>query len=364
MSLFKSTKQNEECPQCHSPLIIKRGKQGLFLGCSNYPKCDYLKPLQQSTHVIKTLEETCPECHSLLQIKQGHFGIFIGCSNYPECAFTVSDEPQDETNITCPECRTHQLVERISRSGHHFYGCNGYPHCKFTVPTPPLEVECPQCQFPLATLKKVRNKTMYLCANKNCLHLFPTDSHHKMNNSFEQIVEKLKQNQVVAYPTEAVFGLGCNPNSEQAVRDLLSLKKRPEEKGLILVAHDKKYLAPYIDESKITEKEWRRFEADYNHAITWVFPAKDSVPSYLKGKFTTIAIRLCKVPAVEKLCEATGFALTSTSANLTTLPPCRTASEVKKQFGEDFPVLEEPTLGKQNPSEIRDIFTQHIFRQG
>lgn len=173
MSLFKYTKQNEECPQCHSPLVIKRGKQGLFLGCSSYPECDYLKSLQQTTHVIKALEEICPECHSNLQIKQGHFGIFIGCSNYPECEFTVSDEPQDETHIICPECKSHQLVERISRSGKHFYGCSHYPNCKFTVSSKPVEIECPQCQFPLATVKKIRTKAMYLCANKNCQHLFP-----------------------------------------------------------------------------------------------------------------------------------------------------------------------------------------------
>lgn len=185
-----------------------------------------------------------------------------------------------------------------------------------------------------------------------------------MNYSFVEIVEKLKQNQVVAYPTEAVFGLGCNPNSEPAVRELLKLKQRPEEKGLILVAHDKKYLLPYIDENLLNEQAWQRLEGEYDNAITWVVPAKESVPGYLKGKFSTIAVRLCKVPAVARLCEATGFALTSTSANLTTQPPCRNAEEVKQQFGDDFPVLAEPTLGKSNPSEIRDIFTQYIFRQG
>lgn len=182
--------------------------------------------------------------------------------------------------------------------------------------------------------------------------------------TFTQIVEKLKDNQVVAYPTEAVFGLGCNPNSEQAVRSLLTLKQRPESKGLILIAPHLDYFLPYIDENALSLTEWQRFSRPTDQAITWIMPAKATVPSYLTGNFNSIALRLCQVPAVAQLCEATGFALTSTSANLTGQPPCRTASEVIAQFGDDFPVLNAPTGGKENPSEIRDIFTQHIFRQG
>lgn len=182
--------------------------------------------------------------------------------------------------------------------------------------------------------------------------------------NFADIVEKLKQNQVVAYPTEAVFGLGCNPNSEAAVQALLALKQRPESKGLILIAPSRDFLRPYVDESRLSEEMWQRIEQQGDKAITWVVPAKASVPRYLRGEFETIAVRICRVPAVVALCEASGFALTSTSANLTGQPPCRTADEVIAQFGADFPVLFTETGGKTNPSEIRDIFTQHIFRQG
>lgn len=182
--------------------------------------------------------------------------------------------------------------------------------------------------------------------------------------TFNQIVEKLKQNQVVAYPTEAVFGLGCNPNSEQAVRKLLVLKSRPESKGLILIAPEWRFLQPYIDENRLSSAELQRFNQVSEKAITWIMPARNDVPSYLKGQFDSIAVRLCTIPAVVELCNATGFALTSTSANLTGSPPCRTAKEVTAQFGDDFPVLDMPTGGKSNPSEIRDIFTQQILRQG
>lgn len=182
--------------------------------------------------------------------------------------------------------------------------------------------------------------------------------------SFNQIVEKLLQNQVVAYPTEAVFGLGCNPNNKQAVCQLLALKQRPQAKGLILIAPSREFFLPYIDESRLSAADWQRFEQIQSRPISWVMPAKPEVPRYLKGQFETIALRLCQVPAVVALCQATGFALTSSSANLSGQPPCRTAQEVIAQFGHDFPVLDAQTGGQQNPSEIRDIFSQHIFRQG
>lgn len=172
MSLFKSTKQTELCPQCHSPLQLKRGKQGLFLGCSGYPQCDYLKPIHQASHIIKTLDEQCPECQSPLQLKQGHFGMFIGCSQYPDCHFTVHEEAEIEEEFDCPECQTHKLVARTGRSGKTFYGCSGFPECKFTLPTKPIKQQCPQCLGELATIKKVRGKSHFLCANRKCQHLF------------------------------------------------------------------------------------------------------------------------------------------------------------------------------------------------
>lgn len=172
MSLFKSTKHQEFCLQCNSPLQIRRGKQGLFLGCSAYPACDYLKPLQQSTHIIKNLDEQCPECSYFLQLKQGHFGIFIGCSNYPNCQFTVHEQSEEEEIADCPSCGKHKLVKRTGRSGKVFYGCKGYPECQFSLFDKPLTIHCPQCAFPLSVQKKVKGKLHYQCADKKCQHIF------------------------------------------------------------------------------------------------------------------------------------------------------------------------------------------------
>lgn len=172
MSLFKSTKHQEFCPQCHSLLQIRRGKQGLFLGCLAYPECDYLKPLQQSTHIIKNLEEQCPECTHPLQLKQGHLGIFIGCSNYPECDFIAQEQSEEEEVADCPKCHKHKLIKRTGRSGKAFYGCRGYPECQFSLFEKPLARSCPKCAFPLAVEKKVKGKLQYQCADKKCQHIF------------------------------------------------------------------------------------------------------------------------------------------------------------------------------------------------
>lgn len=182
--------------------------------------------------------------------------------------------------------------------------------------------------------------------------------------NIEHIAAALRQQQVVAYPTEAVFGLGCNPHSESAVKKLLDLKQRPIEKGLILVAPHLDFFRPFVDFSRLNAEQLARLQGQYARPTTWVVPANADTPHFLTGKFDSIAVRLCLHSAVKALCEATGFALTSTSANLSGEPPCRSADEVRSQFGADFPVLDAAVGGAQNPSEIRDLLTNQLFRQG
>jgi len=178
------------------------------------------------------------------------------------------------------------------------------------------------------------------------------------------LVETLKQQQVIAYPTEAVFGVGCDPDSEVAVNRLLTLKQRPVEKGLILIAASFEQLKPYIDDTALHEEQRETVFSCWPGPVTFVFPAKPSTPRWLTGKFDSLAVRVTDHPLVVQLCEAFGKPLVSTSANLTGLPPCRTAQEVLEQFGDAFPVLKGSTGGRQNPSEIRDALTGELFRQG
>ena len=179
-----------------------------------------------------------------------------------------------------------------------------------------------------------------------------------------QIVAALKQQQAIAYPTEAVFGVGCDPDSELAVTRLLELKQRPVEKGLILIAADFEQLKPYIDDAALTEEQRQAVFASWPGPVTFVFPALANTPKWLTGRFDSLAVRVTDHPLVKELCLAYGKPLVSTSANLTGLPPCRSAEEVQQQFGNDFPVLMGDTGGRLNPSEIRDALTGELFRQG
>lgn len=171
--LFIPTKKTSICPQCGAKLQIKQGKKGRFLGCSAYPQCDYLQPLQAQieTKVIKVLTEDCPKCGQPLVLRQGHFGMFIGCSQYPDCDFIVHDEPeQTETSkITCPECQQGLIVARRGRQGKTFYACDQFPKCKFTLASQPYALTCPRCAYPISFAKKTGG---YQCANKQCKHTF------------------------------------------------------------------------------------------------------------------------------------------------------------------------------------------------
>ncbi|ABR73717.1 hypothetical protein CBG46_03645 [Actinobacillus succinogenes] len=175
-ALFEHTKHQEFCPQCGSPLQIRQSKKALFLGCSGYPKCDYIKPLQpfSENKILKQLNETCPECGRFLQLKQGSFGMFIGCSGYPDCHFVVHDkEEATEESVPCPECKKGELVARRGRQGKTFYGCNRFPVCKYTVAGKPYAVNCPQCgSLPVMLKKQTETRRTFICLNKSCKHQF------------------------------------------------------------------------------------------------------------------------------------------------------------------------------------------------
>lgn len=186
---------------------------------------------------------------------------------------------------------------------------------------------------------------------------------NQMNN-LENIVAHLLQGDVIAYPTEAVFGLGCNPFNDQAIQKLLALKQRPVEKGLILIAPTLDFFQEIIAFEQLSAEQLQRLQQVYQRPTTWIVPVKFTVSPLLTGKFNSIAVRLCQHPAVIALCKQAKMPITSTSANLSGQPPCRHFQEVLAQFGQDFPVLQAEVGSAKNPSEIRDLFTNNIVRQG
>lgn len=181
----------------------------------------------------------------------------------------------------------------------------------------------------------------------------------------QQAAQALQQGKVIAYPTEGVFGVGCDPDDPQAIQQLLAIKKRPVEKGLILIAGNFEQLVPYIDLSQLKAAQLEKALDTWPGPVTWIMPASEKVTQWVSGEFSTIAVRVTDHPLVQQLTQAFGKPITSTSANLSGMPPCKTTEEVIEQLGEQpLVVLTGETGGREKPSEIRDIKTSKVLRQG
>ncbi len=145
---------DEVCPVCGAQLVIRHGRYGRFLACSNYPKCRFTKPLEEELTDIK-----CDKCGAPMVVKHTKMGTkFLACSNYPTCKNT---KPYP-TGLKCPICGG-ELVERVSKKG-KFYGCSNYPDCKFTIRGEIKNQTCPVCGYTLF----VKKKDKWCCANSSC----------------------------------------------------------------------------------------------------------------------------------------------------------------------------------------------------
>lgn len=166
---------------------------------------------------------------------------------------------------------------------------------------------------------------------------------------------------VVAYPTEAVYGLGCDPWNAEAVGRILEIKRRPEHKGLILIAADPGQLDPFVE--PLSPTRMSEILATWPGPVTWLLPAKPETPSWLTGRHDTLAVRVTAHPLASALCRAAGSALVSTSANRSGLAPARTALQVRLQLGGEVDyVLTGPCGGRDQPSVIRDGVTGAFVR--
>ncbi len=178
-----------------------------------------------------------------------------------------------------------------------------------------------------------------------------------------QAVQCLRDGGIIAYPTEAVYGLGCDPKNEKAVRRLLALKDRPIEAGLILVADTFEHLQAFIKPVSNEQKE--RAMAAWPGPVTWLFPKAEDVPAWLAGEHETIAIRISAHPVCRALCAAFSGARGSTSANPGRVEPARSVAQVEQYFGSSLFGIVAGDLGDDNkPSEIRDLVSGRVLREG
>ena len=161
-----------DCDRCGRKMVIKWGRHGRFLACPAYPECKNTKEFVEEGGQVRVVEkhtevkEDCPECSHSLVIKTGRFGRFLACSDYPKCKFTKALG----TGVRCTQSGCDgELVEKRTRRGKPFYGCSRYPKCTFALWDRPIVKGCPQCEAPFLVEKfSKRAGRQLLCANKDC----------------------------------------------------------------------------------------------------------------------------------------------------------------------------------------------------
>lgn len=177
----------------------------------------------------------------------------------------------------------------------------------------------------------------------------------------QQAVKHLHCGDVIAYPTEAVWGLGCDPFNRQAVAKILEIKQRSISKGLILVAASLEQFAPYL--SAISPQQEQLLKTVWPVAVSWLVPDNGYAPAWIRGDHSGLAIRVSSHPTVAALCQLFAGPIVSTSANPKGQEPARTALQVQRYFGSQVDLIVPGKLGDQkNPSEIRDLLTQQVIR--
>ena len=184
---------------------------------------------------------------------------------------------------------------------------------------------------------------------------FPSDI------QLRQAVRVLDNGGVIAYPTEAVWGLGCDPFNRDAVLRLLDIKQRPMHKGLIIIAAEVGQVLPWL--GGLTVSQCRRVIETWPGPNTWVVPVGHDFPEWVRGDHASVAVRVSAHPGVQALCRRYGGALVSTSANRTGLPPARSALQVQCGLRGQVDYRLPGRLGGQNkPTLIRDALTGQVLR--
>ena len=183
-------------------------------------------------------------------------------------------------------------------------------------------------------------------------------------SAIDLAVSALRVGQIIAYPTESVWGLGCDPWNEQAVLALLGLKQRPVEKGLILIASDIEQVEPYLvplsaEQRNVVLASW---SDEVEQASTWLVPLAADIPTWISGEHPQVAIRVTKHKQTQALCRAFGKPIVSTSANPSGAPAAIYASMVRQYFQDQVFILDGETSGALLPSVIRDVGTGRVLR--
>ena len=183
-----------------------------------------------------------------------------------------------------------------------------------------------------------------------------------MSEALARAAEAVLAGGVIAYPTETVYGLGCLPDNEAALRRLIAIKGRDADKGFILLAATIEQLMPYTAE--LDSEAWQRIATPQARATTWTVPAPTGISPLLTGGRSRIAVRITHHAPTRDLCRTIGSALVSTSANFSGEAPVKRADALPLELVEQLDyLLEGPCGDDPRPSRIVDLETGRILRQ-
>ena len=183
-----------------------------------------------------------------------------------------------------------------------------------------------------------------------------------MSWHIREAVRRLAAGGIIAYPTETVYGLGCDPFNGNAVLHLLSLKQRRLEQGVILIASCFAQLEPLLQ--PLTPAVRKRVSTTSATPVTWVLPCLPEIPVWLRGSHDSLAVRVTYHPVAAALCTAWGGTLVSTSANLHGGHPTSSPLMVRKIFNGQLDGILHGPRGNNTASEIRDGLTGTVLRRG
>lgn len=174
-------------------------------------------------------------------------------------------------------------------------------------------------------------------------------------------IEILKSGGLIAYPTEGVFGIGCDPQNENALARVIAIKQRDAAKGLILVADQLAHLDTFVQ--PFTVDEQKRIAPTWPGPVTWVVRARTGVSSLLTGGRNTLAVRVSDHPVVQAICNGFGGAIVSTSANLSGQSECLSAAQTRTELGNKIDLVVDAAIGNhKGASSIRDAATGKLLR--
>lgn len=184
-----------------------------------------------------------------------------------------------------------------------------------------------------------------------------------LTSDIATVAQVVRDGGVIAYPTEAVFGLGCRPDAPEAIERILEIKGRPAAKGMIVVTDTLERLGDWL--APLPDAHRPAIEASWPGPTTWVLPVTGECPPLLRGDYDSLAVRVTAHPATRALCAAADSALVSTSANRAGAEPCRSWDCVASQLATGIDaILQAECGGRTVPSAIRDARTGDWIRGG